>query len=89
MTFWNHSCSNIFVFVLFLLRYQTAVRSTTLPHGIPLPSTLMFEPVDVPEELLEELREQAADWAVANGMVIIKKSEPGSTCFPDILSIHH
>jgi hypothetical protein len=57
------------------------VRSGITPPLTPC-TTMLYEP-DVDEELLPELFEQAHDWALANGIVIMKKGEPGCTN-PDI-----
>jgi hypothetical protein len=38
----------------------------------------MFDPVDLPDDVILCLQEQAHDWAVAHGIMIHKKGEPGT-----------
>lgn len=42
----------------------------------------MLDPVDLPDEVIQQLQEQAHDWAVAHGIMIAKKPEAGETSSP-------
>ena len=46
----------------------------------------MFDPVELSDDVVQGLQEQAHDWAVAHGIMIIKKSEPGDTNPPGMNS---